>query len=245
MYKMLICKIDSKCTRELTEKANECGMVVDVCQDCCEAITRLEDFEPDVVVFDVVLINGDGVELLKECVSRGMRSICVTSFINDSVLLMCHGYGTDFVIPDGIGAEKILDRINLIAEGGMDFNQQPGVDYKNVIDRETTVLLGSLGLKHGRLGFKYARLVIVEMFKCKNSLTLSKLYDKIAREYNTRPNCVERSIRSAIETTWTNGNMSKIDELFGYSVKEEKGKPTNKEFLCAVYELLRLRIECN
>ncbi|MBR3751449.1 MAG: hypothetical protein IKK58_06720 [Clostridia bacterium] len=245
MHKILICKIEGGCTKELAEKASACGMEVRTCQDCQAAVALLNDYLPDIVVFDVVLINGDGVELLKECVINGMRSICVTSLINDSVLLMCHRYGTDFVIPEGLGVDKILERIQLIADGGLDFEQRPDIDYGNLIDKEITVILGSLGIKHGRLGFKYARMVIMEMYKCQNTLTLSKIYAQIAKMLNTKPNCIERSIRSAIEDTWTNGCINKIDEMFGYTVKEEKGKPTNKEFLSAVYELLRLRIDIN
>jgi len=47
--------------------------------------------------------------------------------------------------------------------------------------------------------------------------------------FNTTSSRVERAIRHAIEVAWSRGKLDTLDELFGYTVSNGKGKPTNSE----------------
>ena len=51
----------------------------------------------------------------------------------------------------------------------------------------------------------------------------------------------ERAIRHAIEVAWERGRMETIEELFGYTVSNGKGKPTNSEFIALIADKLRLQ----
>ncbi|WP_456008817.1 sporulation initiation factor Spo0A C-terminal domain-containing protein, partial [Clostridium butyricum] len=53
----------------------------------------------------------------------------------------------------------------------------------------------------------------------------------IAKKYNTTASRVERAIRHAIEVAWGRGQIEAINKLFGYTVHNDKGKPTNSEFI--------------
>ena len=66
------------------------------------------------------------------------------------------------------------------------------------------------------------------------------LYPDIAKKYHTTPNSVERAIRHAIEVAWGRGDMDAIEEIFGYTIKEGRGKPTNSEFIALISDRLRL-----
>ena len=44
----------------------------------------------------------------------------------------------------------------------------------------------------------------------------------------------------AIETAWNKGDLEYIQQLFGYTVDEEKGKPTNAAFLATVVNYIQL-----
>ena len=63
-----------------------------------------------------------------------------------------------------------------------------------------------------------------------NSIT-KILYPTIAKRHQTTPSRVERAIRHAIEVAWSRGKMDTIDQLFGYTVSNGKGKPTNPPVL--------------
>ena len=64
----------------------------------------------------------------------------------------------------------------------------------------------------------------------------------IAFKNNTTPSRVERAIRHAIEVSWNRGKIETIDKLFGYTVQQDKGKPTNSEFIAMISDRLVLEL---
>lgn len=54
---------------------------------------------------------------------------------------------------------------------------------------------------------------------------------------------VERRLRLCVESTWTHGSLDALERFFGSSVDPEKGKPTNREFLCRMQERLTLTMQ--
>ena len=66
------------------------------------------------------------------------------------------------------------------------------------------------------------------------------LYPQVARTFSTTPSRVERAIRHAIEVAWSRGKMDTIDEMFGYTIHNGKGKPTNSEFIALITDRIRL-----
>ena len=73
------------------------------------------------------------------------------------------------------------------------------------------------------------------------SAVTKELYPSIAKKYNTTPSRVERAIRHAIEVAWGRGEIETINKIFGYTVHNQKGKPTNSEFIAMVADKLRLQ----
>ena len=69
------------------------------------------------------------------------------------------------------------------------------------------------------------------------------LYPEIAYKYNTTPSRVERAIRHAIEVAWGRGNPTDVENIFGYSISANKGKPTNSEFIAMISDKLRLELK--
>ena len=45
---------------------------------------------------------------------------------------------------------------------------------------------------------------------------------------------MERAIRHAIEVAWSRGRLDTIHDIFGYTVSNGKGKPTNSEFIALI-----------
>ncbi|HCL50205.1 MAG TPA: sporulation transcription factor Spo0A, partial [Clostridiaceae bacterium] len=73
------------------------------------------------------------------------------------------------------------------------------------------------------------------------SAVTKELYPAIAKKYNTTASRVERAIRHAIEVAWSRGEIDTINKVFGYTVHNDKGKPTNSEFIAMVADKLRLK----
>lgn len=66
------------------------------------------------------------------------------------------------------------------------------------------------------------------------------LYPLIARRHAMTPGAVERSLRLCVEATWSRGDLAALERFFGSSVDPDRGKPTNREFLCQVQERVTL-----
>ena len=56
---------------------------------------------------------------------------------------------------------------------------------------------------------------------------------------------MERAIRHAIEVAWNRGKVDAIDALFGYTINNHKGKPTNSEFIALIADRLRLEMKAS
>ena len=67
------------------------------------------------------------------------------------------------------------------------------------------------------------------------------LYPTVAKKNQTTSSRVERAIRHAIEVAWSRGKLDTLEALFGYTVSNGKGKPTNSEFIALVADTIRLK----
>lgn len=66
------------------------------------------------------------------------------------------------------------------------------------------------------------------------------LYPLAARSCGMTAAAVERSLRLCVESTWSRGDLAALERFFGSSVDPDKGKPTNREFLCRMQERVTL-----
>lgn len=67
-----------------------------------------------------------------------------------------------------------------------------------------------------------------------------RLYPLIARRHRMTPSAVERSLRLCVESTWSRGELTRLERFFGSSVDPDRGKPTNREFLFRLQERVAL-----
>ena len=105
-----------------------------------------------------------------------------------------------------------------------------------------TQMLHEIGIPAHIKGYQYLRDAIGISVEEKDMLTsVTKiLYTTIAKRHQTTPSRVERAIRHAIEVAWSRGKMDTINEIFGYTVSNGKGKPTNSEFIALIADKIRL-----
>lgn len=70
-----------------------------------------------------------------------------------------------------------------------------------------------------------------------------ELYPFIAKQHNTTPSRVERAVRHAVEVTWDRGDLDVLGRYFGNTVRLDKGKPTNSEFMAQLAVLIRQKMK--
>lgn len=112
---------------------------------------------------------------------------------------------------------------------------------QDLINRVTN-MLHEIGIPAHIKGYHYLRdaiMMSVEDMDVLNAIT-KVLYPTVAKKYQTTSSRVERAIRHAIEVAWSRGKLDTLDELFGYTVSNGKGKPTNSEFIALIADTIQL-----
>ena len=110
------------------------------------------------------------------------------------------------------------------------------------LEKDVTDMIHEIGVPAHIKGYQYLRDAIVMSVNDMDMLnSITKiLYPTIAKKYQTTSSRVERAFRHAIEVAWSRGKMDTIDEMFGYTIHNGKGKPTNSEFIALITDRIRL-----
>ena len=117
-------------------------------------------------------------------------------------------------------------------------------DYAQV-EAMVTNVIHEIGIPAHIKGYQYIRRAIMMAIydlDIMNSVT-KELYPTIAENFSTTSSRVERAIRHAIELAWDRGDMDTLNNVFGYTVSQIKGKPTNSEFIAMIADKLRLQLK--
>ena len=106
-------------------------------------------------------------------------------------------------------------------------------------------MIHMVGVPANIKGYQYIRDAIIFTIYEQEliSAVTKQLYPKIAKKHGTSASRVERAIRHAIEVACVRGNEEALYRLFGYTVSNAKGKPTNSEFIAMIADKLRLEMD--
>lgn len=113
------------------------------------------------------------------------------------------------------------------------------------LELRVTEIIHEIGVPAHIKGYQYLREAInlaVNDMEIINSIT-KELYPQIARKFNTTASRVERAIRHATEVAWDRGDIDTLQKWFGFTVSNQKGKPTNSEFIALVADKIRLEMK--
>ena len=105
-------------------------------------------------------------------------------------------------------------------------------------------LLRQLGVNNSYVGFRYA--VQGAMLNIQNPQLLTYIskgiYAEIACNFHTTIGCVERNIRTVVNTIWTRGNRELLRQIFNCPLNE---KPRNSSFIDALSQYVLLQSQDN
>ena len=87
--------------------------VVGKAADGMEALAKIAELRPDIVLLDLVLPKLDGLEVLHRLPETGCRPhvIVLSGFVNSGVVSACSAAGADYFIPKPCDAPMLLGRI--------------------------------------------------------------------------------------------------------------------------------------
>lgn len=261
---------DSKPFRENLKHyfaATEDIKVIADAPDGVEGYNLICGLKPDVVLLDVVMPRMDGLELLEKLVSTNLDKtityIVLSSLGHDNITKRAMQLGAHYYIVKPFERMEMLAKkirqIYDIVNGNFDTVKtsfsapMPSESIKGFageineqnLESVITGVIHDVGIPAHIKGYTYIRDAIDLCIKDNqfiNSIT-KMLYPTIAKRHNTTSSRVERAIRHAIEVAWGRGHEEVLNNIFGYTIDTNKGKPTNGEFIALISDNIRLKMK--
>jgi two-component system response regulator (stage 0 sporulation protein A) len=231
--------------------------VVGIAKDGLEALKLIAQENPDVLVLDIIMPHLDGLGVLERLNSMEINSIpkiiVLSAVGQDKITQRAINLGADYYVVKPFELDVFANRIRQMFNSGMTMQEtrrstMTSDDHtsnflNNNLESEITNIIHEIGVPAHIKGYLYLReaiFMVVNDVELLSAVT-KELYPSIAKKFNTTASRVERAIRHAIEVAWSRGQVETINKIFGYTIHNSKGKPTNSEFIAMVADKLRLK----
>lgn len=214
----------------------------------------IKNKEPDVVLLDLIMPKMDGLSVMERVnedknLKKSPNFIVITAVGQERITEDAFKKGASYYIMKPFHNETVLNRIKHIQKEVQTHKTENGstIEYaapeKEIsLENRVTDMIHEIGIPAHIKGYHYLRdaiLMAIEDMDVLNAIT-KILYPTVAKRHQTTSSRVERAIRHAIEVAWSRGKLDTLEELFGYTVSNGKGKPTNSEFIALVADTIRL-----
>lgn len=238
--------------------------IIGIARDGNEAYDMVLELQPDIILLDMIMPHLDGLGVLEKIAETDMEkrplSIILSAVGQDKITQKAIALGAQYYIVKPFDINVLVKRMKELK------NYQPA-QFKNFITREiknqyidiaperkkdqenlealVTNVIHEVGVPAHIKGYQYLReaiMMVIRDTEVINQIT-KQLYPEIAGKYRTTPSRVERAIRHAIEVAWGRGQADTVENIFGYTVSANRGKPTNSEFIAMIADKLRLELK--
>lgn len=218
--------------------------VVGSAKDGQSAFDMATQKRPDVVMMEMCLPKLDSIALVEKLRederTKYSRIIVFMPVSSDFAVRKLTEAGADFCFIRPVNTNTFNKRLQeIISKDDSMHGRLRSTD--DIYMYQITSIMNSLGISAQNKGFQYLRYAIFLALKDETVLreVTERIYAQVAKKYASNAVCVERNMRHSIETAWSKGNIEVIYEFFGYSVDENRGKPTNTAFIATVADRIR------
>ncbi|MEG1559441.1 MAG: sporulation initiation factor Spo0A C-terminal domain-containing protein [Clostridia bacterium] len=163
---------------------------------------------------------------------KGIPLFTITSAGTTENLIALSAFGSLYTFIRPIDCAFILSRTESFLNG-----RQPLLSNAEI---SAEALLNYVGVKREVLGRKYLKNGIIAL--ALSTVDLTFIYEYLSSEFKEPYSRIERNMRYAVETAFNKGNIYAQYEIFGYTVSQKSGKPTNLEFLSALSVALKEKL---
>ena len=251
--KILIADENPNCRSSLRESLVRMGYHnIEEAANGEEVLLKMAHFYPDIVLMDIWLSKLDGIGVLRGSHSldwshaKEPAFIVVSSVSNQNIFIQATEAGAELCLLKPVNINSLCDHIQSIMsrrQQAVPVSAMQAVGREPDIETQVTQIIHQIGVPAHIKGYQYLRTAILLTIKDSdiiNSVT-KVLYPSVAKKYQTTTSRVERAIRHAIEVAWDRGDVDTLNSYFGYTIQNNRGKPTNSEFIAMIADNLRLK----
>lgn len=211
-----------------------------------QAVELVTEYKPDLFIVDLIMPVLDGFAVLEELSKDGYdastRVVMTSAVALDFILKKAESFNVDYIFLKPFDKEVFKKRILELMEFRSGTRTiKHAADPSEIITQH----IKKVGITANVKGYYYLRdaiLLVHNDFELMSRLTTG-LYVTVAEKYNSTPQRVERAMRHAIETAWNRGDIRILEEFFGYTIHDTKGKPTNGEFIAMLADKLNTELK--
>ena len=223
---------------------------------------RSDRERPDLIVLDIIMPHLDGLgvlEKLNEYDDYFPKIIVLSAVGQDKITQRAIELGASYYVvkpfdfkvfikrlKDTVGIRDEIVRIDENLSSRINtLGSKKSIKIEKSLESRVTEIIQEIGVPAHIKGYLYLReaiTLVIENMDYLGAVT-KELYPSVAEKFNTTPSRVERAIRHAIEVAWNRGKIDTINSIFGYTVNNNRGKPTNSEFIALIADKLRLEQE--
>ena len=227
--------------------------LVDEASNGEEALQKLRHGRYDAALLDMMLTRLDGIGVLRNCKNIDFSPeqppvfLMFSPVANQTMINEALSAGADSFLMKPFDMNSLCEHLKSLLEA----RQKITVPVASVpveqnaadIETQVTKIIHQIGVPAHIKGYQYLRtaiLLTIQDSDIINSVT-KVLYPSVAKKYQTTTSRVERAIRHAIEVAWDRGDVDTLNSYFGYTIQNNRGKPTNSEFIAMIADNLRLK----
>ncbi len=210
-------------------------------------LDKIREYRPNVVVMNVFMPHLDAIGVMKSIQASTINPppVFMVMVNSENFLvereLICSGASYCFLRPFHVemAAERIIQLCCSEEHSPAPASGKPDLELT------VTEILHQIGVPAHIKGYTYLRDAIMLAVRDKNviSAITKQLYPTVAKMNETTSSRVERAIRHAIEVAWDRGDVDVLNEYFGYTIHNGRGKPTNSEFIAMISDRIRLQMK--
>lgn len=227
--------------------------MVGVAANGVEAISLVQEQEPDVLVCDIIMPQMDGYAVLERLHAMKLQKqpgvIALTALGRDDFIARAINLGVNYYMVKPFDFMLLAQRVyeaagQSLKDQTMSVHMAQSVQPQaGTLEERIANIFLTVGIPAHIKGYQFLReavRMVIENPELLSRIT-KELYPGIAKRFGTTSSKVERAIRHAIEVAWTRGRIDALDEVFGKNVCSLEDKPTNGEFIALVAD--RLSVE--
>ncbi len=226
------------------------GLEVDLTEkDGKIVVDTISQKQPDVVILDFFLPRLDAIGVMNSVRSMNLpdapRFMIMSGFDNANLEREAIEAGANYYFLKPFDADEMAARILTLSNKGKIEPMRRGGAAVNNLEIRVTDILHQIGVPAHIKGYQYLRdsiMMAIEDEEIINAVT-KRLYPAVAKKHGTTSSRVERAIRHAIEVAWDRGDVDVLNSYFGYTIHNERGKPTNSEFIAMISDKFRLQLK--
>lgn len=216
--------------------------------DGISAMEMIREKQPDVILLDNVMPDLDGIGVLTHLQDlhkdERPKVVTVTACPTDEFMSNAYRLGVSYAMSRKNDINEMINRCRMVVR-----NTPAETNYAKLttedIERMVTEKIHEVGVPAHIKGYAYLRnaiMLVIEDGQLIESIT-KLLYPTVAKKFNTSASRVERAIRHAIEVAWNRGDTDVLNSIFGFTINQSKGKPTNSEFIAMISDKIRLEMK--